>query len=136
MRKVMAFGTFDIFHPGHINYLKQAKKQGNYLIVVVARDQTVLKIKKEKSLNDEQIRLNTVKNSQLAEKVILGSLNDKYLVIEKYKPDVVALGYDQEVNLSELKEKIRKFKLKTRIIRLKSYKPNIYKSSKLKTKNN
>ncbi len=136
MRKVMAFGTFDIFHPGHINYLKQAKKQGNYLIVVVARDQTVLKIKKEKSLNDEQTRLDTVKKSQLAEKVILGNLNDKYLVIEKYKPDVVALGYDQKVNLSELKEKIRKFKLGTKIIRLKAYQPNIYKSSKLKIKNN
>ena len=136
MRKVMAFGTFDIFHPGHINYLKQAKKQGNYLIVIVARDQTVLKIKKEKSLNDEQTRLDTVKKSQLAEKVILGNLNDKYLVIEKYKPDVVALGYDQKVNLSELKEKIRKFKLGTKIIRLKAYQPNIYKSSKLKIKNN
>lgn len=42
---VMAFGTFDVFHPGHEYYLTQAKKYGDILIVVVARDKTVEKVK-------------------------------------------------------------------------------------------
>ena len=44
-KKVMVFGTFDIFHKGHENFLKQAKKLGDCLTVVVARDETVLKFK-------------------------------------------------------------------------------------------
>jgi FAD synthetase len=132
MKKVMAFGTFDIFHKGHESYLKQAKKLGDYLIVVVARDKTVLRIKKQETGNKEQERLEKIKSNNLVDEVVLGSLKNKYVVIKKYKPDVIALGYDQKVNLIELKEKLKKFKLKSKIARLKSYKPEIYKSSKLK----
>ena len=45
IKKVMIFGTFDKFHPGHINFLKQSEQYGDYLIVVVARDITVKKLK-------------------------------------------------------------------------------------------
>ena len=128
----MAFGTFDIFHPGHENYLVQAKKLGEYLIVVVARDKTVLEVKKQQAKNGEQDRLETVKNSGLADEIILGSLKDRYAVIEKYRPDVIALGYDQKVDLSELEKKLQEFKLETKIVRLEAFKSEIYKSSKLK----
>jgi FAD synthetase len=131
MKKVMAFGTFDIFHPGHEKYLSQAKKLGNFLIVVVARDETVLKVKKQKVRNGEQKRKKILIESGLADEVVLGSLNDRYAVIEKYRPDVIALGYDQKVNLLELKNKLKEFKLETKIVRLKAFKPEIYKSSKL-----
>ena len=128
----MAFGTFDIFHPGHRNYLKQAKRAGDYLIVVVAKDKNVKSFKKQETLNKEQERMKELKSNVLADKVILGSLKDKYAVIKKYRPDIIALGYDQKVNLKELKNKLIEFNLKTKIIRLKSYRPEIYKSSKLK----
>jgi glycerol-3-phosphate cytidylyltransferase-like family protein len=141
-KKVMAFGTFDIFHKGHENFLQQAKKcglpadagrgQGDFLVVVVARDETVQKVKKHKTKNDERKRLLVIKNSNLADKVILGNLGDKYAVIKKYKPDVIALGYDQKSFTGELKEKLKALGLdKTRIIRLKSYYPKKYKSSLL-----
>ena len=42
---VMAFGTFDILHEGHENFLKQAKALGNFLLVVIARDKTVKQIR-------------------------------------------------------------------------------------------
>ena len=132
-KKVLVFGTFDIFHPGHRNFLKQAKSFGNYLIVVIARDKTVLKVKKQDSLNDEQKRLLIVKKSYLADKVVLGSLSDKYAVIKKYKPDIICLGYDQVFFTNNLKDKLKEFKLdNTKIIRLNSYYPEIYKSSKLR----
>jgi FAD synthetase len=128
----MVFGTFDIFHKGHINFLQQARREGDFLIVVVALDETVKKIKKRKAQNNARRRLLAIKNSQLADKVILGNLSDKYAVIKKYQPDIICLGYDQKAYIDKLKDKLAGFKLdKTRIIRLKSYYPRKYKSSLL-----
>ena len=132
MKKVMAFGTFDIFHPGHKNYLEQAKRLGKCLIVIVARDKTVKRVKGCWPDNNEEKRLAVVRESGIADKNVLGELKDKYAVIKKYAPDVIALGYDQKTNIEKLKNKLIKFKLKTKIIRLKSYHPEKYKSSKLK----
>ncbi|HAI74453.1 MAG TPA: FAD synthase [Candidatus Moranbacteria bacterium] len=134
MKTVITFGTFDIFHKGHQSYLEQAKKLGNYLVVVVARDKTVEMVKNQKSVNSEQERIRTIKNNKISDKVILGNLRNKYAAIKKYKPTVIALGYDQKVNLAELKEKLKEFNLQIKIVRMKSYKPEIYKSSKLKDK--
>jgi FAD synthetase len=127
MVKVMAFGTFDILHPGHLSYLKQAKKYGDYLIVVVARDKNVLEIKKRLPRQGEKIRLAEIKKTGLADKVILGQLKNKLAVVEKFKPDVICLGYDQAVAVSQLEKAFR-----GEILRLKPFKKNIYKSSKIK----
>jgi len=126
----MAFGTFDILHPGHINFLKQAKKYGN-LIVVIARDKTVKEVKGKLSKYGEKERLKAILSLNLTHKVILGSLKDKYAAIKKYKPDVISLGYDQKHFTEQLEIKLKELNLKTKIVRLKSYKPEIYKSSKL-----
>lgn len=128
-KKVMAFGTFDVYHKGHESYLDQAKKLGEYLIVVVARDRAVAIIKKQEARNKEQERLEKIKLSGLADEVVLGNSKDKYRIIQKYRPSVIALGYDQKVDLAELKDKLKKFNLNAKIVRLKSFKPEIYKSS-------
>lgn len=112
--------------------MKQARKFGDHLIVVVARDKTVLKIKKQGTVNSEQHRMKIIKESKLANKVILGSLGDKYRVIKMHKPNIICLGYDQKFFVDKLTDRIKKYKLKTKIIRLKPYKPEIYKSSKLR----
>jgi len=130
MKTVMAFGTFDILHPGHINFLKQAKKYGN-LIVVIARDKTVREVKGKLPKYGEKERLKAILSLNLTNKTILGSLRDKYMAIKKYKPDVIALGYDQTHFTEQLVIKLKELDLKTKIVRLKSYKPEIYKSSKL-----
>ena len=128
MKTAMAFGTFDLLHPGHINFLSQAKKHGE-LIVIIARDRTVKKIKGKLPLHNEKQRLGAVKSLKLASKVILGSLIDKYAAIKKYKPDIIALGYDQKYFIDRLKQELKKLKLKTKIIRLKAYKVDKYKTS-------
>jgi cytidyltransferase-like protein len=125
--KVMAFGTFDIFHKGHENYLKQAGRRGDYLIVVIGRDKNVRIIKGKLPKNSENDRLKRVRKSGLADKAILGNLRDKYAVIRKHKPDLIALGYDQRSFVEGLAKKFKKIK----IVRLKPFKPSIYKSSKL-----
>lgn len=132
-RKVLVFGTFDLFHRGHRNLLIQAKRLGDYLMVVVARDETVRKVKGEFPWNNEKKRKSIVSKSGLVDEVFLGGLGDKYEIIELLKPDLIALGYDQEVFVDDLKNRLDEMGLnKTEIIRLKSYYPEKYKSSKIK----
>ncbi len=132
LKVVMAFGTFDLFHAGHENYLKQAKELGDYLIVVIARDETVRKIKGEASVHNENERFKNVKASGIAEKVILGYKGDKYKVLKKFRPNVIALGYDQFVFTQRLDKTLIDMKLNADVVRLQPYFPQIYKSSLLK----
>ena len=129
MKSVMVFGTFDIIHLGHENMFKQAREFGDFIIAVVARDDTVKSIKGRAPLYNESTRMKNLKKSGLADQVILGEKYDKYAVIKKYKPDVIALGYDQFAFTYELKKLLIHMNLNTQIQRLKPYKPEIYKSS-------
>ena len=126
---VMAFGTFDLFHAGHENYLQQAKKLGDYLIVIIARDDTVKKIKGHTPTHNEKERFKSVKNSGLADKVVLGSKGDKHAVLKKYRPNVIALGYDQFVFTQRLEKTLIDLKLNATVIRMDAYFPQMYKSS-------
>jgi FAD synthetase len=135
LKIVMAFGTFDVFHAGHEHFLKQAKKLGDELIVVIAKDNTVKNVKAEYPHEDEKQRMTKVKNSEIADKVVLGYDDDKYKVIKKYKPHVIALGYDQFVFTYKLNKMIIDESMNTEIIRLESYQPDIYKSSLIKIRN-
>lgn len=133
MKKVLVFGTFDIFHPGHWNFLGQARKYGDHLTVVIARDQTVRQIKGRFPDNKEQQRLARVQESNLANKVLLGRLGDKYQIIKEVQPDFICLGYDQKSFNEGLNEKLMKQGLKgVKIIKLYPYQPEKYKSSKLR----
>lgn len=131
-KKILVFGTFDIFHKGHESFLRQARKYGRNLIAVVARDKTVWKVKGRLPKNGEKARLEKIKKSGLADKVILGNLRNKYAVIEKIKPDVICLGYDQMAFVDNLADFLFEKGMKNvKIKRLESYKPDIFKSSKL-----
>lgn len=132
MVKVLVFGTFDGLHEGHINFLNQARKHGNHLIAVIARDKTVKRVKKSLPVFKERQRLKIVQNSNLADKVILGSLGNPFAVIKKIKPNVICLGYDQKFFIKDLPQEIKRIGLKIKIVRLKPFKPEIYHTSKLR----
>ena len=132
LKKVMVFGTFDILHPGHLNFFKQAARYGNYLIVVLARDKTVVKLKGRLPRHKEGLRLKKMEKNKLVDQAVLGSLDDKYQVIKKFQPQVICLGYDQKYFTDKLKNKLKQYKLKTKIIRLKPFKQFKYKTSILK----
>ena len=123
----MVFGTFDGLHPGHLNLFRQAKKKGEYLIVVVARDKNVFKIKKHWPKTSEIARLREVRNNELVDLGILGQVRDPLAIIRKIKPEVICLGYDQKSFNCNLKKKFPKIIF----FRLKSYQPKKFKSSKL-----
>ncbi len=130
MKKVIVTGTFDILHPGHLNFFSQAKKYGE-LVIVVARDDTVLKVKGKLPRFSQLQRKNHLIEARVAKKVIIGSANDKCRVLEKEKPDYICLGYDQEAFTENLEPELKRRSLSAKIIRLKPFKPEIYKSSKI-----
>lgn len=132
MKTVMTFGTFDSFHAGHESYLRQAKELGDYLVVVIARDETTQKIKGKNPDQGERERKKRVEQSGIANKVILGFTDDKYKVIKKIRPDVIALGYDQFVFTHRLEKFLIDEKINAKVVRMNPYRPTIYKSSLLK----
>jgi FAD synthetase len=132
IKKIMSFGTFDGIHPGHISFLKQCYNFGDRLMIIVARDKNVKKIKGKMPKKKEDERREDLIKSGLADEVILGKFDNKYKLVEYYKPDVICLGYDQEYFIKDLPEKLKKFGLEeTEIVRLQSFHPEKYKSSKI-----
>jgi FAD synthetase len=121
MVKVMATGTFDLLHMGHIYYLKEAKKLGDTLSVVVAKDSTVRKLKHE-PVNPEEIRLDLIKEVKVVDEAYLGYEDDMYAIVEEVKPDIIALGYDQIHDENTIKSELKKRKLNAKIVRLSEYK--------------
>lgn len=129
MSKVMVFGTFDRMHKGHLDFFKQAREHSESLVVVVARDRNVEKFKGRLPRLNEKRRLREVSKAikRYGDIAILGNLQDPYQVIRTHKPDLICLGYDQNSFSTGLEEKFPKIK----IVRLKPYKADIYKSSKM-----
>ncbi|MFA5413806.1 MAG: adenylyltransferase/cytidyltransferase family protein [Patescibacteria group bacterium] len=132
-KKVMVFGTFAILHPGHLYFFREARKYGDKLIVVIARDATVKKIKGFLPKIDERARQEMVSAIKFVDKAVLGDKIDWYKIILKYKPDAICLGYDQ-VSPKNFKEELWRRGVSAKIFRLKSYKPKKYKSSKILNK--
>lgn len=131
MTTVLTFGTFDIFHPGHEYYLRKAKKHGDKLVTVIARDQTVKNVKWYTAKNNEQTRKQRVEDSWIPDKVILGELENYYACIVEQQADIICLGYDQRHLADGLENFLKAHKLDIQIIRLDPFQPDIYKSSKL-----
>ena len=117
----MATGTFDLLHLGHIYYLKEAKKLGDRLAVVVATDSTVRRLKHE-PVNSEQIRLDLIKELKIVDEAYLGHEDDMYEIVEEIKPDIIALGFDQTHNENKIKSELKKRKINARVVRLSEFK--------------
>jgi FAD synthetase len=134
MKKVLVTGTFDIIHPGHLWLLRQAKKRGDFLTVVVARDATVQKIKGQRPKYHEKQRLINLKKLNIADRIVMGYTGDKLRIIRRLKPDIICLGYDQKIFTANLKQKLKNRELNIKVARLKAFKPHLYKSSLLRKK--
>ena len=106
MVRVMASGVFDLIHPGHIDYLKQAKSYGDHLTVVIASDKTVRKNKHE-PVTPEAMRALIVGSLKPVDEAIVGGEGDMLDTVAKVKPDIIVLGYDQNFDESELKAKLK-----------------------------
>lgn len=120
MKTVLATGVFEIIHPGHVTYLTEAKKLGDRLIVIVATDETARKKKRHPVIPEEQ-RLAVVKALKPVDDAILGSRDDFFQPIIELKPDVIALGPDQEIDETELEQELKARNIKARVVRTSAY---------------
>lgn len=135
----MVFGTFDDLHQGHLNFFKQARKLAvqPFLVVSVARDKNVIKIKGRAPFFNERERMTLVRKCKLIDKVVLAGIKNHIPHIIKEKPDIIALGYDQKAYVPNLKKDLKNKDTKgilVKIVRLKPYQEKIYKSNLLKIK--
>ena len=136
---VLASGVFDLLHLGHVRFLEEAKKAGGKdakLIVIIARDSTVEKTKGRKPIMSEDQRRALVESLKVVDEAVLGYESlDIGEVIEKIKPDVIALGYDQTEMETEVKNYVDAHKLPVRIVRIGKFGENaLDSSSKIKQK--
>jgi FAD synthetase len=120
MVKVMATGTFDLLHMGHIFYLREAKKLGDTLVVVVATDSTVRKLKHD-PITPQEIRVNLIKELKMVDEAYLGHEDDIYTIVQEIEPDIIALGFDQIHNDVTIKNELKKRKLNVKVVRLSKY---------------
>lgn len=128
--RIMLFGTFDGLHPGHFDFFKQARglAENSFLIVSVARDKNVFKIKKYKPIFNEKQRVILLRQTGLFRKVVLAGLDNHIPHIVKERPDMIALGYDQKFYIKNLKKDLAKYGIFPKVFRLKPYKEKIYKN--------
>lgn len=128
-RTVLVFGTYDVFHKGHEYFLHAAKQYGDRLVVIVARDANVEKMKGRKPYDSEETRKYKVQQCDVVDDARLGyedwSHHEQVLV--DIQPDVICLGYDQQANIPQGPWKV---------VRIGSFKPEKYKSSLLRPQKN
>lgn len=128
--KVITFWTYDVFHPWHKSFLRQASFYWDELVTIIATDKNVEKIKWIPPRNNENIRKENLIKWWISDIVDLWSNTNPLECFEKYNPDIVCVGYDQTWFLSVL-SKSEKYK-SIGIVRLKPYNPKVYKSSLMK----
>lgn len=134
---VLAFGSFDILHPGHLMYLEKARRLGGKLIVIIARDDSIKKFKGHAPFFNQEDRRKMIESLKIVDSAVVGNKlkkpSDRYLIIKKYKPSFIVFGYDQKVNVDDLEEWLKANKLRSKVMRINSSEnPRKYKSSKVK----
>ncbi len=96
-KRVITFGTFDLFHVGHLNILKRAKEYGDYLIVGISTDELNLQKKNKKPIYCQKSRLEIIDSIRFTNEVFFEeSLELKRQYIIDYKADVLVMGDDWE----------------------------------------
>jgi FAD synthetase len=128
MTRVVATGTFDILHPGHVLYLCRARQLGDELWVIVSRESTVKH--KRKPLIPEQQRLYMVQSLKCVDHAVLGSETDMFEPIVMIKPDIIVLGFNQHWDEGELKRKLADRGIHVQVVRLRDADGSEYASSR------
>jgi len=136
---VLASGTFDLIHLGHVKYLEEAKKacgKNAKLVVIVARDRTVEKRKGKKPVMPEDHRRALVESLKVVDEAVLGYEDfDIGRVVEEIKPDIIAVGHDQYNIENQVRKALEQKRLNIHVVKIKKFgKPELNSSLKIKKK--
>jgi len=119
LKRVVATGTFDILHPGHIYYLEESRRLGDELHVIVARDENVRH--KPKPVIPENQRLCMVRSLKPVDYARLGSTTDMFEPIREIQPDIITLGFNQFFKEDKLKNELENKGITAKIVRVPAY---------------
>lgn len=125
IKVVFIGGGFELIHYGHVYTISKAKELGDVLVVSVARDSTIRRRKKRQPLVNEVDRVTLLSSLRQVDAAILGVEGDIYITLEKVKPDIVALGYDQYHLENDVRKEAEKRGMKLRVVRLDSPYPTL-----------
>jgi len=117
--RVVATGTFDLLHPGHLWYLSESAKLGDELVVIVARDENVRH--KPRPIIPEEQRAVMVGALRVVSRSILGDQEDMFRPIEEIRPDIITLGFDQHFSEEKLRDALQRRGLQSDVVRVSEY---------------
>lgn len=124
MTRVLVFGTFDGIHPGHESFLEQAKAMGDELVVGVARDEHVMRLKSKAPKRKQQQRLESVRKFPgVYESRLCDSDLGSFDIIKSVNPDIIVLGHDQDMLQAALHKWLTSNDSRARIVRAKKFIP-------------
>ncbi|KUG19132.1 fmn adenylyltransferase, type 3 archaeal [hydrocarbon metagenome] len=126
---MVATGTFDILHPGHLYYLEESRKLGDELYVIVARDANVRH--KPKPIIPEGQRLAMVRALKPVDHAQLGDLHDMFRPIEEIRPDVITLGFNQHFDENKLQHSLRERGIWAEVVRISGYRDTLASSTRI-----
>lgn len=116
MTTVLATGTFDILHPGHLHYLRESALEGDELVVILARE-SVISHKRPPILPVEQRRAMVAALDPVDEAVV-GSEESIFEPLYEIEPDVVTLGHDQNYAVEDLEDELRERGFDAEVVRV------------------
>ena len=119
VKRVVATGTFDILHPGHIYYLEESRKLGDELHVIVARDANVRH--KPKPVIGEAQRLRVIQALRVVDSARLGDATDMFKPIEEIDPAVITLGFNQHFSEEQLRDALKERGIGAKVVRIGEY---------------
>ncbi len=119
MKRVVATGTFDLLHPGHLYYLEESRSLGDELYVIVARDANVRH--KPKPVIDEDQRLKMVAALKPVDHAVLGDLHDMFRPIREIKPAIITIGFNQHFDEANLVGELQARAIIADVVRIGQY---------------
>ncbi len=104
MKRIITFGTFDLFHIGHLRILERAKAEGDYLIVGISTDALNYSKKQKNPIYSEKDRMRIIQSLKVVDEVFYEeSLELKGDYIKQFNADVLVMGNDWEGRFDEFK---------------------------------
>jgi FAD synthetase len=129
MKRIVATGTFDILHTGHLYYLEESRRLGDELHVIVARDANVRH--KPRPIVPEDQRLKMVDALKPVDHAVLGDLYDMFRPIREIGPAIITIGFNQHFDEERLRKDLMAQGLPAEVVRIGKYSGDTYCSSSL-----